>query len=190
MVATYRSATSKLGIWVIDSDASHNYCNNIKNFQKDSVTESKMLIKLGDNNTVLANKKGFVRLNGVDIRPNPTMMLEYVHNTTKIWRVWDFNSGMTGRAVECSSVVFDEKEDAFTSSTGERSEVIEFPEEPQESHEVEEMNVERMDDSLGVQNNSKLITQKSILFPFATSIWNCRAKEEAPVHAYEMMAER
>jgi hypothetical protein len=60
---------------------------------------------------------------------------------------------------------------------------------------VEEMNVERMDNSLGVQDNSKLITQtkkkkKPILFPFATSIWNCRAKEEAPIHANEMMAER
>jgi hypothetical protein len=112
------------------------------------------------------------------------MMLGYVQNTTKIWRIWDFNSGKTGRAVECSSVVFDEKEDAFTSPTGERSEVIEFPEEPQESHEVEEMNVERMDDSLDVQENSKF------LFPFAISIWNCRAKEEAPVHANGMMAER
>jgi hypothetical protein len=118
------------------------------------------------------------------------MMLGYVHNTTKIWRVWDFNSRKTDRAVECSSVIFDEKEDAFTSPAGERSEVIEFPEERQGNHEVEEMNIERMDDSLGVQDNSKLITEKPILFPFATSIWNCRAKEEAPVHANEMMAER
>jgi hypothetical protein len=118
------------------------------------------------------------------------MMLGYVHNTTKIWRIWDFNSGKTGRAVECSSVVFDEKEDAFTCPTGERSKVIEFPEDPQESHEVEEMNIERMDDSLGIQDNSKLITQKPILFPFATSIWNCRAKGEAPIHANDMLAER
>jgi hypothetical protein len=123
-------------------------------------------------------------------RSNPSMMLGYVHNTTKIWRIWDFNSGKTGRAVECSSVVFDEKEDAFTCPTEERSEVIEFPEDPQESHEVEEMNIERMDDSLGIQDNSKLITQKPILFPFATSIWNCRGKEEAPVHANDMLAER
>jgi len=123
-------------------------------------------------------------------RSNLCMMLGYVHNTTKIWRIWDFNSGKNGRAVECSSVVFDEKEDAFTSPTGERSEVIEFPEEPQESHEVEEMNVERMDDSLDIQDNSKLINREPTLFPFATSIWNCRAKEEAPVHADGMLAER
>jgi hypothetical protein len=95
------------------------------------------------------------------------MMLGYVHNTTKIWRIWDFNSGKTGRAVECSSVVFDEKEDAFTSPMGERSEVIEFPEEPQESHEVEEMNVERMDDSLDVQENSKFCFPSPLAFGIA-----------------------
>jgi len=52
------------------------------------------------------------------------MMLGYVHNTTKIWRIWDFKSGRTGRAVECSSVVFDEEENAHTE---EQKEVIEFP---------------------------------------------------------------
>ena len=52
------------------------------------------------------------------------MMLGYVHNTTKIWRIWDFKSGRTGRAVECSSVVFDEEENAHIE---EQKEVIEFP---------------------------------------------------------------
>ena len=52
------------------------------------------------------------------------MMLGYIHNTTKIWRIWDFKSGRTGRAVECSSVVFDEEENAHTE---EQKEVIEFP---------------------------------------------------------------
>jgi len=52
---------------VIDSGASHNYCSNIKDFRKGSVTESEMLIKLGDNNTVQANKMGIVRLEGLDI---------------------------------------------------------------------------------------------------------------------------
>jgi len=55
------------------------------------------------------------------------MMLGYVHNMTKIWRIWDFNSGKVGREVECSSVVFDENENAFASSTGEREETVEFP---------------------------------------------------------------
>jgi len=67
MVATYRSATSRLGTWVIDSGASHNYSNNIRDFRKASLTETKMLIKLRDNSTVHANKKGIVRLKGVDI---------------------------------------------------------------------------------------------------------------------------
>jgi len=39
-------------------------------------------------------------------------MLGYVHNTTKVWRLWDFSSGRTGRAIECSSVVFQEEENA------------------------------------------------------------------------------
>jgi len=67
MVATHRSATSRLGTWVIDSGASHNYSNNIRDFRKASLTETKMLIKLGDNSTVHANKKGIVRLKGIDI---------------------------------------------------------------------------------------------------------------------------
>ena len=53
-----------------------------------------------------------------------SMMLGYVHNTTKIWRIWDFKSGKIGRAVECSSVVFDEEENAYTE---EQMKAIEFP---------------------------------------------------------------
>jgi len=65
MVATHRSATPRLGTWVIDSGASHNYSNDIRDFRKASLMETKMLITLGNNNTVLANKKGIVRLKGV-----------------------------------------------------------------------------------------------------------------------------
>jgi hypothetical protein len=84
------------------------------------------------------------------------MMLGYVHNTTKIWRIWDFNSGKTGRAVECSSVVFDEQEDAFTSSTGERAEAVEFPDQTEEQSQskVDEMTFERTDNSLDMQDSS------------------------------------
>jgi len=67
MVATHRSATSRLGTWVINSGASHNYSNDIRDFRKASLTDTKMIIKLGDNNTVQATKKGIVRLKGVDI---------------------------------------------------------------------------------------------------------------------------
>ena len=42
-------------------------------------------------------------------RSSMCMMLGYLHNTTKIWRIWDFKLGKTGRAVECSSVVFAKK---------------------------------------------------------------------------------
>jgi hypothetical protein len=41
-------------------------------------------------------------------RSRPCMMLGYVHQTTKICRIWDFSSGPRGGAVECSDVIFDE----------------------------------------------------------------------------------
>ena len=67
------------------------------------------------------------------------MMLGYVHNTTKIWRIWDFKSGRIGRAVECSNVVFDEEENAHTE---EQTETIEFPDNADESQdEIKEANV-------------------------------------------------
>jgi len=62
-------------------------------------------------------------------RSSMCMMLGYVHNTTKIWRIWDFKSRRTGRAVECSSVVFDEEENAHTE---EQKEAIEFPDATEE----------------------------------------------------------
>jgi hypothetical protein len=58
------------------------------------------------------------------------MMLGYVHNTTKVWRLWDFNSGRTGRAIECSSVVFQEEENAHTDE--QKMEAIEFPDDTDE----------------------------------------------------------
>jgi len=39
---------SRLGIWAIDSGASHNYCNDFTEFKKDSITEANMIIQLGD----------------------------------------------------------------------------------------------------------------------------------------------
>jgi len=58
-------------------------------------------------------------------RSSVCMMLGYVHNTTKVWRLWDFNSGRTGHAIECSSVVFQEEENAHTNQ--QKIEAIEFP---------------------------------------------------------------
>jgi hypothetical protein len=64
MVASRSSMDSRLGIWAIDSGASHNYCNDLTEFKKDSITEANMIIKLGDKNEVHARKKGVVQLNG------------------------------------------------------------------------------------------------------------------------------
>jgi len=40
------------------------------------------------------------------------MMLGYVHDTTKIWRIWDPDFG---KAVNCSDLYFDESQTAYTS---------------------------------------------------------------------------
>jgi len=49
------------------------------------------------------------------------MMLEYVHDTTKIWRIWDFKSGRSRRAVECSSLIFQEEENTHGRSMEEEN---------------------------------------------------------------------
>jgi hypothetical protein len=46
-------------------------------------------------------------------RSRPCMMLGYVHDTTKIWRIWDFERGIHGGAIECSNVIFDEENDGL-----------------------------------------------------------------------------
>jgi len=66
MVALHRSAMSNR-TWVIDSGASHNYGNNLRDFRNDSVMETNMIIKLGDKHQVQAKKKGVVRLGDVEI---------------------------------------------------------------------------------------------------------------------------
>jgi hypothetical protein len=79
-------------------------------------------------------------------RSSVCMMLGYVHNTTKVWRLWDFNSGRTGRAIECSSVVFQEEENAHTDE--QKMETIEFPDDADELHdEIHEMDETEEDPS-------------------------------------------
>jgi len=63
MVTSTSSMNSRLGVWAIDSGASHNYCNDFTEFEKNSITEANMTIKLGDKNEVPARKKGTVQLN-------------------------------------------------------------------------------------------------------------------------------
>jgi hypothetical protein len=90
------------------------------------------------------------------------MMLGYVHNTSKIWRIWDFNSGRTARAVECSSVVFEEEENAHTE---EQTEVVEFPENAdelhEEMHESQEKRLSRQEKSPSGQEKSPSRQEKS-----------------------------
>jgi len=76
------------------------------------------------------------------------MMLGYVHNTTIIWRIWDFKSGETGRAVEYSSVVFDEEENTHTE---EQTEAIQFPDTTDEVQDE----IHQMNDTHGLENTSK-----------------------------------
>jgi len=99
-------------------------------------------------------------------------MLGYVHNTTKIWRIWDFNSGKSGRAVECSSVVFDEQEDMFTSSSGEWVETVEFPDETKEPEQVDKPQMTAVrTDSLGiVQDTDGKSNTPKILWTFSLSL--------------------
>jgi hypothetical protein len=100
-------------------------------------------------------------------RSSVCMMLGYVHNTTKIWRIWDFNSGRTGRAIECSSVVFQEEENAHT--VEQKMEAIEFPDDADsvelhdEIYEVDETE-ETRDPS---RQNSKSKMSFIVLFYFS-----------------------
>ena len=99
-------------------------------------------------------------------RSNPSMTLGYVHNTTNIWRIWDFNSGKSGRAVGCSSVVFDEQEHVFTSSRVEREENVEFLDYTGEPQQVDETTIEGTDNTLGMQEaDSKSMNPKILRSP-------------------------
>jgi len=71
-------------------------------------------------------------------RSNTCMMLGYVHDTTKIWRIWDFKSGRSGgRAVECSSLIFQEEENAHGKGAEEEKETV-FPEQTERNYEIVE----------------------------------------------------
>jgi len=75
----------------------------------------------------------------------------------KIWRIWDFNSGRTGRAVQCSSVVFQEGANAHTE---EQTEVIEFPDNADELHdEIYEM--DEKTESRGINDSPSQQNSKS-----------------------------
>jgi len=72
-------------------------------------------------------------------RSNVCMMLGYVHHTTKIWRIWDFKSGRSGKAVECSSLIFQEEENAHGRSVEEgQCGDFGFPEQAERIYEIVE----------------------------------------------------
>jgi hypothetical protein len=58
------------------------------------------------------------------------MMLGYVHDTTKIWRLWDFDCNLNGGAIECSNVIFSEDQNGFQTKNQMEDYDIQFPEEP------------------------------------------------------------
>ena len=71
-------------------------------------------------------------------------MLGYVHDTTKIWRIWDFKSGRSGKAVECSSLIFQEEENAHGRSAEEKEcEDVGFPKQAERIDDIVEDHPDR-----------------------------------------------
>jgi hypothetical protein len=63
---------------------------------------------------------------GIQLRP--CMMLCYFYETTKICRIWDFNRGLHGGAVECSNVVFREDQNGYSAYRSENDDYdVKFP---------------------------------------------------------------
>jgi len=58
-------------------------------------------------------------------RSKPCMMLGYVHNTTKIWRIWDPEQR---KVVNCSDVEFDENQTAHISCIDNENDALGLPE--------------------------------------------------------------
>lgn len=79
-------------------------------------------------------------------RSRPCMLIGYVHKTTNIWRLWDFESGSRGKAIECSNVIFRETENAYE-NTGEDINDLEFPdsEETEEDPDVDRTPTDEID---------------------------------------------
>jgi len=87
-------------------------------------------------------------------RAKACMMLGYVHDTTKIWRIWDPDFG---KAVNCSDLYFDESQTAYTScmADNERSgDPLGLPEE-------EPVVTEVMEDSSEAENPDTAPEQES-----------------------------
>ena len=104
-------------------------------------------------------------------RSNICMMLGYVHDTTKIWRIWDFKSGRSGKAVECSSLIFQEEENAHGRSVEEREcEDVGFPEQAERIYEI----VEDHPDQQGKSTEKKKPPQET---PIYETEWDNACRE-------------
>ena len=61
----------------------------------------------------------------MEARSKPYMMLGYVHNTTKIWRIWDPEQR---KVINCSDVEFDENQTAHISCIDNENDTLRLPE--------------------------------------------------------------
>jgi len=64
------------------------------------------------------------------------IMLRYVHNTTKIWRIWDPDFG---KAINCSDVYFDKSQTAYTSCMADNKHSIDSLGLPEEDSVITEV---------------------------------------------------
>ena len=59
------SNKSALNVWCVDSGSTHNICHDRQHFERTSLQEMSMDIRLGDDNVVTIKQKGIVKINGV-----------------------------------------------------------------------------------------------------------------------------
>jgi hypothetical protein len=103
------------------------------------------------------------------IRSRPCMMIGYVHKTTKIWKLWDWQ---TKRAIECSNTIFHEEENAI-GATMDNAEAamqrydnaVQFP---TDNEEIDDSNTDDIIDDM-----SRMLTLFLTIatFCFFTLIW-------------------
>jgi len=113
------------------------------------------------------------------VRAKACMMLGYIHDTTKIWRIWDPDFG---KAVNCSDLYFDESQTAYTSCIADNKrsgDPLGLPEE-------EPVVTEVMEDSPEAENADMAPEQQSnpaavLDTPAVTSPTRSGTVEEAPV---------
>jgi len=106
------------------------------------------------------------------------MMLGYIHDTTKIWRIWDPDFG---KAVNCSDLYFEESQTAYTSCIADNERSGDPLGQPEEEPVVTEV----MEDSPEAENPDTAPEQKSnpaavLDTPAVTSPTRSGTLEEAP----------